>query len=617
MEQRRATERRAGNGRREAERLLDLQLTKLLDTPREERFDRLTRLAAKMLGVPTVLISLVDEDRQWFKSTVGWEGSESSRQTSFCRFVVDEQAPVVVEDARLDSRFRDNPLVSAKQRPIRFYAGIPIHGPNQYVIGSFCAIDSDPRRLTDSELSSLEDIAALVEQEICFERQLAEAAYRAEQAAYHDAVAGLPNLRLLQDRAEQAIQRAQHDGTRVYLLRSAVPALPGVSILSHSDRETDRMIRICAARLREALDASVTIARGLDDEFVVLCPDQPDDGNLQAVSRQIQAALNVPIEMDGKRHDLRTWTGAAIAPDTAMGIQRLMLQAGMALKMARRENLEQAKVFTAHTAQRQNRRLDVHARLKRAVDQGDIAVHFQPILGVDSRRIIGAEALSRWEDPELGFVSPMEFIPIAEDTGLIRPLTDTLLSRVCEELRLIKPDSKFPEFKISVNVTGGMVRSKTLTSHLHRLLSQPGITPDLLSLEITEGSYFEADGQIVENIRSLRDCGVALSIDDFGTGYASFGNLKNLPVDTLKLDRSFVTHITRKHSDATIVHSLISMARRLGVSVIAEGVEEEDQLTFLRAYQCDRVQGFLFDKALNSADFRSRLATQPHLATAH
>ena len=591
---------------REAQRLLDVRLSGLLDTPNEERFDRLARLAAQVLETPIALISIVDERRQWFKSVVGWELPETPRDHSFCQHVVNLQAEVVMEDARQDKRMQASPLVT-EGAGLRFYAGEPIRGINGFVIGSVCVLDQTPRSPTADQLAALKDIAALVEREIHAEHQVREAVFEAEQAAYYDTLASLPNLRLLQDRAAQAIERARVQGHCVYLLRTAIPELSGLSILSHSDSETDRLIRICAARLREALDPGCTVARGLDDEFVVLCPDQVGTASVQDYARRIRGALQLPVVVQGKQHEIKSWTGAAIAPHSASGVQRLMLQAGAALKDARRNSPDHALVFNAKTVRRQNRRLDLKSRLRTAVERGDIAVHFQPILTVDDREMVAAEALSRWTDSDLGAVSPAEFIPIAEETGLIQSITRGLIRSACEQLQQLSEAGCKVLPRIAINVPGSMLRGPELIKELEAALSKACVPADRLTLEITEGSYFDADGEVLAGIQELRELGVSLAIDDFGTGYASFGHLKNLPVAMLKLDRSFVAPIVNNKGDATIVQSLIAMARRLGIRVVAEGVEEEDQLTFLRAYQCDLAQGFLFDRALEPDTFRHRV----------
>lgn len=590
----------------EAQRLLDVRLSGLLDTTDEQRFDRLTRLAAQVFGVPIALISIVDEERQWFKSAVGLKVRETPRNHSFCQHVVDQKSALVIEDARLDERMRKSPLV-LDDPGLRFYAGEPIRGINGFVIGSVCVLDRQPRAATEAQLSTLSDIAALVEREINADYQMRQAIFEAEQAAYFDTLASLPNLRLLQDRAAQAIERARDQGRCVYLMRTAIPELSGLSILSHSDSETDRLIRICAARLREALDSTCTVARGLDDEFVVLCPDQMGLAAIQDYALRIRGALQLPVSVNGKQHAIKSWTGASIAPQNARGFQRLMLQAGAALKEARREGQDQVLIFNSKTAQRQNRRLDLKSRLRLAVEHGDMAVHYQPILSVDDREMVAAEALSRWTDSELGPVSPAEFIPLAEESGLIRGITRNLIRSVCEQLQQLA-DAGCQELpRIAINVPGSMLRGSELFEELDSALRTSGIPADRLTLEITEGSYFDADGEVLAGIEQLRELGVNLAIDDFGTGYASFGHLKNLPVAMLKLDRSFVSPIVRNKGDATIVQSLIAMARRLGIKVVAEGVEEEEQLTFLRAYQCDLAQGFLFDRALEAPAFRQRV----------
>lgn len=590
----------------EAQRLLDVRLSGLLDTDSEEHYDRLTRVAAQLFGAPIALISVVDEQRQWFKSMFGWSLRETPRHHSFCQYVVEQKAPVYIPDASRDARMLASPLVTGEPG-LRFYAGVPIRGINQFVIGSVCVLDRVAREATPEQLAALTDIAALVENEIRAEHAMREVVVEAEQAAYFDTLASLPNLRLLQDRAAQAIERARFEGRCVYLLRTAIPELSGLSILSHSDSETDRLIRICAARLREALDPTCTVARGLDDEFVVLCPDQVGMASVRDYSLRIRGALQLPVVVNGKQHEIKSWTGASIAPQNASGFQRLMLQAGAALKEARREGHDQVLVFNAKTVRRQNRRLDLKSRLRLAVERGDIEVHFQPIMSVDDREMVAAEALSRWTDSDLGPVSPAEFIPLAEESGLIRAITTSLIYSVCEQLQQLAAAGCKALPRIAINVPGSMLRGTELLEELDAALRKSDISADRLTLEITEGSYFDADGEVLAGIQQLRELGVSLAIDDFGTGYASFGHLKNLPVAMLKLDRSFVAPIVNNKGDATIVQSLIAMARRLGVRVVAEGVEEEDQLTFLRAYQCDLAQGFLFDRALESSVFRQRV----------
>jgi len=322
----------------------------------------------------------------------------------------------------------------------------------------------------------------------------------------------------------------------------------------------------------------------------------------------VLGALERPIELaEGGEVFVSGSVGIAVHPVDGADAGSLLQHADAAMYQAKEAGGGRFAFYTRELGERAQRRLAVEAALRRAFERNEIEVHYQPIVDAASREWIGFEALARWTSPELGRVKPSEFVPIAEETGLIVPLGERILERACRQVRAWQL-RHHRALHVAVNVARRQLRDRGLGERIARILAASGLTPDALTLELTESELMEQQAEGWETLRELRDLGIRISIDDFGTGYSSLGYLRDAPVDILKIDRCFVEGLEEEGADDVIARAVVGLGHALGLTVLAEGVEREEQLQVLRRLGCDLLQGWLFAPALSSDEVEKRLA---------
>lgn len=718
----------------ESVRLSTLYALSILDTPPEARFDRITRLAMRLFDVPIALITLVDAERQWFKSCQGLDVSETPRGISFCGHAILEDRALVVSDALLDERFADNPLVTGEPH-IRFYAGFPITAPNGSRLGTFCIIDRRPRHLNQEQLDTLRDMAVWAQDELynvelarafqlsqqnaslraeiadriraeqalreiavalenavegiarldaegrystvnkayadiigstpedligaewsitvhpddlglakaayqrmrasgksevevrglrkngsvfykhivmvgtydeqnklighyCFmhditQRKQAEA--RLEHLALYDPLTWLPNRKLLDDRLQQVLSEADREGHMVALLFIDLDHFKHIND-SFGHGMGDRLLRAVADRFSAGLRAGDTIARLGGDEFAVVLPNIRHVDEVAGIVRKIQALLDAPFTVDGRDMHVSASIGITLYPLDEGDAESLIRNADTAMYHAKESGRNTFRLYTAELHVRAARRLALASGLHHALEWEEFVLHYQPQVDLRTGRLVGMEALLRWNHPEEGLIPPMEFIPVAEETGLIVPIGEWVLKTACTQIKVWGKQG-FPPLRVAVNLSMQQVNHQVLIETVRRALAEAGIEPQYLDLELTE-SILMKSAQTTACIEALDEIGVNFSLDDFGTGYSSLSYLKRFPIDHLKIDRSFVRDIATDPDDAAIVKAVIAMARALGMKVIAEGVETSEQLELLRGEGCDMIQGYYCSKPL-------------------
>lgn len=589
------------------ERLVALRDSGLMTSVPEHRFDRLTALAAEMFGAPIALISLLDAHAQVSKSAQGLDAREVGRALSICDQVIRAAAPLVVEDARNDARFHHHPLIASSPH-IRMYAGFPVWGSGHRVIGTLCVMDTRPRHLSESQRQVLRLLAQITEDEIQRGKALHQAADRALALIYRDDATQLPNLTWL---AKEADALPPCRGSRADLLiRTALLSLNSAIVSLDDENKTARAMRHCAEQMRSILPAKALIARGSDDELVALIPNAPEDRRLPALLGEIHDAIEQAQLPGTGGLQMIVRSGACAAEPGGTPFRRLMAQAGLALREVLRPDVH-ADYAICNDAIRQqlDRRADIHRRLRNAIENGALDAHAQPIIDVRSGALAGAELLCRWTDPELGPISPAEFVPLAEEWGLALPLTQYMFSALFR-LRASLCDAGLQTCRLSINVPGFLLREQALIDSVIAQLQAGELDGSQIMLEITEHSFVAADQRLLSHIHRLREQGIQCAVDDFGTGYASFGQLKSMPVDAVKLDRVFVQRIADDPRDAAIVSGMQRMLGDLGLTVIAEGVETPAQLEMLAAFGCPLAQGWLFDRALPAETFVEKARSQ-------
>ena len=451
--------------------------------------------------------------------------------------------------------------------------------------------------------------------ELKIAEQLAAEA-RAERLALFDGLTGLPNRHLLADRASQAIDIARRNDEPLAVLFLDLDHFKNVNdSLGH--RVGDSLLTQLASRLRGAVREQDTVARTGGDEFVLVLP-LTDIAGAAHLATKLMGLASAPFQVDGQELTVTPSMGIAMFPTDGDDFDTLCKCADAAMYRAKRDGRNAYRFFTSEMQAQSARALQLENALRRAQERRQLSLHYQPQfeLGADGQtRIIGAEALLRWQHPELGWVSPAEFIPVAEASGLILPIGEWVLREALSQLKRWDADG-LPELTMAVNLSAVQFRHDDLPELVGRVLDELGMPARRLELELTEGAAMDNPSVAITVMNELHARGVQLSIDDFGTGYSSLSYLKKFRVGKLKIDQSFVRDLTDDAEDRAIVDAVIRMAAALGLQTLAEGVETEGQLAFLRHQGCQAVQGFLFSRPLPAQAFAEFALAQAPAAPA-
>jgi diguanylate cyclase (GGDEF)-like protein len=461
-----------------------------------------------------------------------------------------------------------------------------------------------PRMVLDDQLSAM---LASVAGQLAHVLQRGMAASRLSHQALHDDLTGLPNRTLLADRLNQALVRLGRHTSPVAVLFVDIDNFKVVNdSLGHD--QGDRILVILADRISAAVRPSDTVARFGGDEFVILCDEVTDEAEAAAIAKRVGDVVGAPITLDGRDHLVTASIGIALTIDRHALGPDLLRDGDAAMYQAKADGRARSKAFAMSMRTRAVHRLDTEIALRRAITNGEFRVYYQPIIDINSGRPDGVEALVRWEHPTQGTISPDNFIPIAEETGLIIPIGEWVLGEACRQAKIWH--GTYPELArltVSVNLSGRQINQSDLIPVVTNILADTGLAPSSLVLEITESILMgDAEGSIII-LRSLRDLGLHLSVDDFGTGYSSLSYLKNFPVDALKIDKSFVDGLGTEDHDSAIVRAIISLAGSLGLHTIAEGVETPTQLKSLIDLGADKAQGYLFSRPQPAATLTETL----------
>ncbi len=423
-----------------------------------------------------------------------------------------------------------------------------------------------------------------------------------EFLAHHDPLTRLPNRLLLLSRLEHGIEIARRNGKRLALLMLDLDHFKDVND-SFGHLAGDELLQQMAKRLSNRLRGADTVARLSGDEFIVLLEDVTCPEDVGRVADELITTLNIPWRLS---NDIEMRSGVSIGislfPDHGQTAQDLLQQVDAALYQAKAEGRGCMRFFSDHLTRAARHRIEIQARLRRALAQDELRVYYQPQVDIESGSISGAEALIRWLDPVEGLIPPGHFIPIAEETGLIADIGAWVLDQACRQGRRWI-DAGLPPLTLSVNLAPQQLRHNDIGATVARVLADSGFPSDRLELELTESALMMREGEAEIILRRLRALGIRLAIDDFGTGYSSLAYLKRFPLDVLKIDKRFIDDIPQHQDDKEIAAAIIAMAHTLGLKVVAEGVETTEQLAFLKTLRCDRYQGFLTSPAIPAQEF--------------
>jgi diguanylate cyclase (GGDEF)-like protein len=575
----------------------------ILDSAPEPDFDRFTSLAVDMLGVPVSLVSLIDRDRQFFKSAHGltepWtEVGETPLSHSLCQYPVSSGEPFVVSDGRSDPRVADH--LAVRDLSVVAYAGIPLVLSDGHAVGTLCAIDRVPRHWSERDLRVLGDLAAAVSTQLDLRRELRRQGLR-------DALTDLPNRALTVAYCEQML----HIGNGSDLLALAV-GIDDLESLNghHGVAQGDRIIKLVARRIANQLQTDDVIGRLHGDTFVVLRSGVTDPMQGLALAHRIRDAVSgESLTVRGEQLGVSATVGlAAAAPgiDADALINRAMESLIQAKSHSRRIVGDSAgsRRCSASPAR-------LRGALAGAVRRGEITVNFQAIVELATGRTRGYEALARWRHPELGSVGPSEFIPAAEETGSIVMIGEHVLRTACTQMALWRAMLPGEEIGVTVNFSPVQLSVANIGEVVAGILAETGLPGSALTLEITEGVFVTPGACQRRNLEKIRELGVRRALDDFGTGYSALSYLKRFPVDLIKVDRCFLDGLETDDRDAALMRAILAIGAGMELEVVAEGVETNAQCELLRLSGCHWGQGFLFSEPLPADEVRLPPRSRP------
>ncbi|GJE03465.1 putative bifunctional diguanylate cyclase/phosphodiesterase [Methylobacterium isbiliense] len=716
----------------ERARLRELAASRAVGSGPDPLIDRIAALAAALCGTSQAAVTLIGEDRQWFKARVGFDLAESARADSFCTHTIRDDAVMVVPDAAEDPRFRDSPLVTGDPR-VRFYAGAPLITATGQRIGAVCVLDPEPRPGLDAEqCARLAELARLVMAELDLRRdnlrrddvarfaaattfallgvgadglityvneagerlfgygpgemigqpvdiivppgmrarhrdgfarlaaggesrligktvqvtavrrdgsevpiELTLSAWRGAEGvgigavicdvserqardarllnlAHHDPVTGLPN----RGHFTSLLAARLAEGTAAVLLMH----LDGVQEASDDlgSAAGDALLQAVIIRLLARMEAAATLARWDGDRLAVMLPD-PDPTGLLRAACTLQDAFAGAFEIGGRSVHVGASIGAAVGPLHGRDAGEVLASADLALMSARQASARGVRLYEPAMREQVASRRALQDAVRRALESRELVLHYQPQVDLRSGRIVGAEALVRWQHPERGLLLPGAFLPAVESTALALHLGWWTIDEVCRQIAAWRA-AGLPRTRIALNLYAAQFRAGTLAQIIEEALHRYRLPADVLELEITETIALQNDGADIEPIRALQARGVGVAFDDFGTGYAALSTLKRFPLTKLKIDRSFVRDLLSDPHDEAIVGAVLAIAGRLGLDVVAEGIETQEQVAALRRMGCKAGQGFLFGRAMPPEAFAHRLAAEadplPRTATA-
>ena len=455
-------------------------------------------------------------------------------------------------------------------------------------------------------VTTIRDSAGQVSHYVASSRDISEikaTEKRLEHLAHYDTLSGLPNRSLLLVRLEQALSLAHRNHWTLAVIFIDLDHFKEVNdSLGHSTG--DRLLTEVGKRLRHCVRESDTVARLGGDEFVIVLDNVANPGVVSEVLGKLKDTLGRPVSLDGYELFVTASMGISLYPEDGRDAEMLLRNADSAMYHVKREGRNHWGFYSEKMNEQSRRRLQLTSGLRHAIGKNQFSLVYQPQLALATRSLCGAEALVRWEHPELGVISPLEFIPLAEDTGIIEEIGEWVLHEACRQIAAWCDDGVCLP-RISINVSARQFKSTRFIERVEQLVQGHRLEPGCLDLEITESLLVRTDARLLNDMQRLCDIGVVFSVDDFGTGYSSLSYLKRFPISMIKADRSFVRDIPHDRDDIEITAAIISMSHKLNIRVIAEGVETLQQLTFLGEQGCDEIQGYLFSRPLPQAAFEA------------
>jgi diguanylate cyclase len=579
----------------EPQRLAELRSFGILDTEADEDYDRLLQLATVLCGAPMGALTLVDGERQWYKSRVGLPVAQAAREKSFCAHAILESDRVleIPDVAKLGWA---DPQPWGPQGPVLgFYAGVPLRTRDGSAIGTLCVMDQVPRRLTDGQRDGLMKLAKAVASLLSLRKQL-------RIATETDRLTGLPNWFHFE---------AEFDHHKPACGMVCFVRLKTINQINsaHGFRVADALIRQTADRLRVFEQRGAFIGRIKRGLFILFFPEAQPGEFAHEVAPELATQLAKPYDVSHLSLVCPVNLGFASYPDDGKTLDEVVNAADTALAVAIER--EQSMAFFDRSVDNvQSMHYRLEPQLRRALEKNEFVNYYQPKVELATGRIASVEALVRWMDPHRGLVPPGEFVPALETTGLIGEVAQKIMERAVDDWRSWR-DAGLVAPRIAVNVAATQLRDNDFVPSLQRALQAIAGDPSALAIEVTESILISNMDRAIDVLQQVRALGVPVAIDDFGTGYSSLAYIVTLPIDELKIDRAFVKKITADPAYEGIVRTCVSLARGLNLKVVAEGVETEAQATKLRELQCDQAQGFFYSPPVPAEQLVRMLKSGP------
>ncbi len=575
----------------EASRLDALNQLKLLDTPASESFDRITRMASQIFGLPVAAVSLTDHDRQWFKSRVGIDHCGIPRDKAPCAQVAESTKPLVIEDFLRDPYYADSPLARAGTR---FYAGAPLVTNDGYGLGALCVLGTEPRRASASELTALADLAAMVMAQI----ELQHAFGRI------DPVSGMPTRN--QFREDLMDLARDHAGAQHFAVVVDLAREDQISRITRAmgAARVDQLVHEAAQSLRAALGPERNAYQVGTAQFAFVSPPEVEQAAYIAL---LQSSFETMRASSSVRFVTNVAIGVRSFVAGAVPVDDIIRGATSAAQDARSTEGSIA-LYSAARDIAHRRQYGLLQDFGTALEAGDqLRLVYQPRIELATGGCIGAEALLRWRHPRLGDVSPAEFIPIIEQTSLARPTTQWVLDAAMDQLATWHEAGL--AIMLSVNISAANLGEADLIERIEAGLANRSLPFGCLEIELTESAIMDQPDQALAMLSTLAAAGVCLAIDDFGTGHSSLAYLQRLPAQIVKIDQTFMRDLTEPTgSDFVLVETMIGLAHKLGYRVVAEGIETAEAAAILKALGCEEAQGFWFARPMEADQFVSWLA---------
>ncbi len=585
-----------------------------LSAPLGEILDRLMRLVESQLTGIYGSVLLLDKDGHTLRHgaapslaetyTKAIDGVRIGPKVGSCGTAVYRREAVIVTDIMSDPLWEDYRGLAAEYG-YRSCWSTPILSHQGTVLGVFAMYSLSVREPTAAE-TRLIDVTTRIAG-IAIERKRAED--QISFLAHHDVLTGLPNRSLLKDRLTQAILQTQRYNPWVSVVFIDLDNFKTINdSLGHT--AGDELLKAVASRMSANVRATDTVVRLGGDEFVILLADQPASPEaVSATLDKIRTAIAEPVPIDGRSLYVTCSVGVATFPNDGVDPETLLMNADAAMYKAKEAGRDNVQFYTTEMNTRVHEKLALQHEMRDGIARSEFTLLYQPQVDMRSGHVFAVEALLRWNHPSLGLMVPNNFVPMAEETGLIVPIGDWVLHEACRQNKAWQ-DAGLPRVNICVNVSARQFREKNLISRVVHALDESGMEARYLELEITESLIMQDVEQAVAMMKELQNLGVKISIDDFGTGYSSLNALKTFPVARLKIDKSFINNLATNDSDKAVAGAVISLGQKLNLRVIAEGVETAEQVAFLRDNNCDEIQGFYFSRPIGSGAIESMLQSQ-------